>query len=465
MKRGDTVETTIAQSAPSESEKISIWERLAYGCGDAGFNIVWASLTTFIVFFFTDIAAIPPAIVSVILLVGRIFDGSDDVVAGWLVDRTRSRFGKARPWILWLVLPFGILTVMLFTVPNISLTGKIIYAGVVYFVINDLYSFINIPYGTLNAMITQDQYQRSLLNLTRMIMAILATIFVSSATVGFVEMLGGGAAAWQRMYMIYALVAMIFLMITFLFTRERVKPGDASKSKSTVPFKVAAVALLKNRYLWLIIGAMILAFISQGLGGTAIYFAQYVLGDVQLIAMLQLAANVPVLVGMFLIAPLIKKFSKRTCTLAGAILMVIGSFIIMINPMSLPIVLVGSLIKALGMAPVAGVGGAMVLDTIEYGDWKTGVRSEGLISSMASLATKFGIGFGAALIGWALAVGKYVANAVNQAPTAITAIQMCFVYIPAVLAIIILVLLWFFDLDRIYPKVSQELRERNQQVT
>jgi GPH family glycoside/pentoside/hexuronide:cation symporter len=230
-------------------------------------------------------------------------------------------------------------------------------------------------------------------------------------------------------------------------------------------FKVAALALSKNRYLWLIVGAMILAFISQGLGGTAIYFAQYVLGDIQLIAMLQLAANVPVLLGMFLIAPLIKRFGKRTCTLAGALLMVIGSFFIIINPKSLPIVLVGSLIKALGMAPVAGVGGPMVLDTIEYGDWKTGVRSEGLISSMASLATKFGIGFGAALIGWTLAAGKYVANAVNQAPTAITAIQMCFVYIPAVLAILILVLLWFFDLDRIYPKVSQELRERNQRVT
>jgi len=456
------METTIAQSAPGKGEKITMGERLAYGCGDAGFNIIWASLTAFIVFFFTDVAAIPPAIVSVILLVGRVFDGSDDVVAGWLVDRTRSRFGKARPWILWLVLPFGILTVMLFTVPNIGMTGRAIYAAVIYFVLNDLYSFINIPYGTLNAMITQDQYQRSMLNLTRMIMAILATIFVSSATVGFVGMLGGGAIAWQRMYMIYAVVAMIFLMITFLFTRERVKPAGRIKERSSVPFRVAAVAMLKNRYLWLIVGAMILAFISQGLGGAAIYFAQYVLGNIQLMAPLQLAANVPVLLGMFLIAPLIKKFGKRTCTLVGALLMVIGSLIMILNPASLPIVLVGSLIKALGLAPVAGVGGAMVLDTIEYGDWKTGVRSEGLISSMASLATKVGIGFGAAIIGWTLAAGKYVANAVNQAPTAIASIQMCFIYIPAILAVIILVLLWFFDLDRIYPKVARELRERNQ---
>jgi GPH family glycoside/pentoside/hexuronide:cation symporter len=456
------METTIGITTPGKSEKISIWERLAYGCGDAGFNIVWASLTAFIVFFFTDIAGLPPAMVSVILLAGRIFDGSDDVVAGWLVDRTRSRFGKARPWILWLVLPFGILTVMLFTVPNLSLTGKIIYAGVVYFVINDLYSFINIPYGTLNAMITQDQYQRSLLNLTRMIMAILATIFVSSATVGFVELMGGGPAAWQRMYIIYAVVAMALLMVTFLFTKERVKTEDPSKLASTVPFKVAAVALIKNRYLWLIVGTLILAFISQGLGGAAIYFAQYVLGDIQLIAMLQLAANVPVLLGMFLVAPLIKKFSKRTCTLVGALLMVVGSFIIIINPRSLPIVIIGTLIKALGLAPVAGVGGAMVLDTIEYGDWKTGVRSEGLISSMASLASKVGIGFGAALIGWTLAAGRYVANAANQAPTAIAAIQMCFIYIPAVLAVIILILLWFFDLDKIYPRISQELYERHQ---
>jgi GPH family glycoside/pentoside/hexuronide:cation symporter len=299
------MQTTISQSAAGKKEKIGLGERLAYGCGDAGFNIIWGSLTAFIVFFFTDIAGIPPAIVGVILLVGRIFDGSDDVVAGWLVDRTRSRFGKARPWLLWLVVPFGILTVMLFTVPNLGLTGKIIYAGVIYFVLNDMYSFINIPYGTLNAMITQDQYQRSMLNLFRMIMAIVATIFVTSATIGFVKMLGGGAPAWQRLYIIYAVVAVIMLLITFLFTRERVKVMDGTKPKSTVPFKVAFLALLKNRFLWLIIGTMILAFISQGLGGATIFFAQYVMGNVQLMAVLQLAANVPVLLGMFTLAPLI----------------------------------------------------------------------------------------------------------------------------------------------------------------
>jgi GPH family glycoside/pentoside/hexuronide:cation symporter len=456
------MEAVISQTIPAKQEKISLGERLAYGCGDAGFNIVWASLTAFIVFFFTDVAGIPPALAGVILLVGRIFDGSDDVVAGWLVDRTRSRFGKARPWLLWLAIPFGILTVMLFTVPNFSLTGKIIYAGVIYFVLNDLYSFINIPYGTLNAMITQDQYQRSILNLFRMIMAVLTTVFVSSATTGFIKMLGGGADAWQRIYIIYAAVAVILFMITFLFTRERVKSWDETKQKSNVPFRIAAAALLKNRYLWLIIGAMALAFISQGLGGATIYFAQYVMGDVQLMAVLQLAAGLPVLLGMFGLAPLIKRFGKRRCTLVGALLMVIGCLIMVINPRSLPVVLIGTVIKALGMSPVAGAGGAMVLDTIEYGDWRTGVRSEGLISSMASLATKVGIGFGAAMIGWILAAGKYIANAVEQISTAITAIQICFIYIPVVLAVIIFVLLWFFNLDKIYPKISQELRERRQ---
>ena len=179
-------------------------------------------------------------------------------------------------------------------------------------------------------------------------------------------------------------------------------------------------------------------------------------------AVLQLAAGVPVLLGMFVLAPLIKRFGKRKCTLAGALLMVIGCLIMVIDPKSLSVVLIGTVIKALGMSPVAGAGGAMVLDTIEYGDWKTGVRSEGLVSSMASLATKVGIGFGTAFVGWILAAGKYVANVVNQAPTAITAIQICFIYIPVVLAIIIFVLLWLFNLDSIYPKIRQELHERNQ---
>ena len=458
------MEETISQTVPNKIQKIGLGERLAYGCGDAAFNIVWASLTAFIVFFFTDVAGIPPAIAGVILLVGRIFDGSDDFVAGWLVDRTRSRFGKARPWLLWLAVPFGILTVMLFTVPNFSQTGKIVYAAVIYIVLNDLYSFINVPYGALNAMITQDQYQRSILNIFRMIMAVLASVFVSSATTGFVEALGGGAAAWQKMYTIYAVIAVILFMITFLFTRERVKSWDADKPKSGTPFKVAAIALLKNRYLWLIIGAMVLAFVSQGLGGAAIYFAQYVLGDVQLMAVLQLATGVPMLLGMFTIAPLIRKFGKQRCSLTGALLMVVGSLFMFINPASLPVVLIGTIIKSIGGAPVAAVGFAMVLDTIEYGDWKTGVRSEGLVSSMASLATKVGIGIGAALVGWILAAGRYVAGVVNQASTAVTAIQTCFIYLPALLAILTVVLLWFFDLDSIYPKIIRELHERNRSI-
>jgi GPH family glycoside/pentoside/hexuronide:cation symporter len=456
------MEEAISQSNPDRKEKIGLGEKLAYGCGDAACNLVWASLTAFIVFFFTDVAGIPPAIAGVILLVGRVFDGSDDILAGALVDRTKSRFGKARPWLLWLALPFGILTVMMYSVPNFSQTGKIIYFAIVYLLINDVYSFINIPYGTLNAMITQDQYQRSVLSIYRMIMAVIASVFVSVGTTGFVEALGGDAPAWQKIFIIYAVFAVILFMITFLFTKERVKSLDSDKSKSNVPFGVSFKAMLKNHYLWIIIAAMILAFISQGLSGATIYFAQYILGDVQLMALLQLAIFIPMLVGMLTIAPLVKRFGKQKCVLVGATLMVIGSFFIVINPESLPVVIIGLVIKSIGGAPVAAVGFAMVLDTIEYGDWKTGIRSEGLVSSMASLATKVGTGIGSALIGWILAAGSYIAGAAIQGSSAVRAIQMCFIYIPAFLAILIVVLLWFFKLDEVYPKIMQELHERDQ---
>ena len=221
-------------------------------------------------------------------------------------------------------------------------------------------------------------------------------------------------------------------------------------------------ALLKNSYLWVIVFTMIAMFISSGLGSATIYFARYILGNVQLMAGMQLASYIPMLIGLFTIAPLIKKYGKRKCILAGAGLMAVGSLVIIANPASLPVVMTGLVIKSIGMAPWLATIYPMVLDTIEYGDWKTGVRSEGLIVSTTSVASKFGTGIGAALVGWILAAGSYVAGAAIQTHAAAEAIQICFMYLPAILAITCVVLLSFYKLDAIYPQIAQELHERDQ---
>lgn len=450
------------ESRTNHKEKISLGEKLAYGCGDAASNVVWSSVAAFMVYFFTDIAGLAAGIAGIILLSARILDGFVDILVGILVDRTKTRFGKARPWILWMALPYGILTVLLFSVPNFGMAGKITYYAITYTLINIVFSFINIPYGTLNAMITQDQYQRSVLNFFRMGFAITMGIIVSVGTTGFVAALGNGASAWQKIFITYSILAVVLFMITFLFTKERVKTQHGNDSKESIPVVKQVASLFKNKYLLIITFVMLLVYIDNGLLGCAIYYAKYILGSEKINGILQLANLLPVVLVILGLSPLVKKFGKRNCTLAGTILMLVGNLIISFGTTDLKVVVIGALIRGIGIAPLIACGFSMIYDTIEYNDYKTGIRCEGLIASAAGLASKVGTGLGAALIGWMLSAGGYVADKAVQTAGSIFAIKFGFVYLHAILAIGIFILLCFYNLDKIYSTVVKELGERNQ---
>lgn len=454
--------TKVSQQSLTDVRKIGLGERLAYGCGDAASNVVWASIAAFMVYFFTDKAGLTAGVAGIILLTARILDGFIDVLVGILVDRTRTRFGKARPWILWMALPYGVLTVLLFSVPDFGMTSKIVYYSITYLLINIVFSFINIPYGTLNAMITQDQYQRSILNFFRMSFALVMSIVVSVGTTGFVHALGNSIGAWQKVFIIYAILSVILFMITFMFTRERVTATNGTSETTTIPLTKQVASLFKNKYLLLITGAMLMAYIINGLLGTVIYYAKYVLGDEKLNGILQLAGLLPIVIIILTLSPFVKRFGKRNCCLAGTVLMLLGNLIISLDPKGLEIVLAGTVIRSLGTAPMIACGFSMIYDTIEYNDWKTGVRSEGLVTSMAGLAGKVGSGLGAALIGWMLSGGGYVADQAVQSSSSLFAIKFGYIYLHAILAVGICILLCFYRLDKLYPQIVEELKQREQ---
>ncbi|MFA9381713.1 MAG: MFS transporter, partial [Acetanaerobacterium sp.] len=309
-----------------QTQKIKFGEKLAFGLGSAAGSVVWASVSTFLLFFFTDIARIPLVAAGVILMAARIFDGFVDVGVGLLVDRTNTRFGKARPWILWMVVPFSVLTVMLFTVPNFGTGGKIAYAAVVYILINIVYSSMVVPYTTLNSMMTQDQYQRSVLNIFNVLMASGATLIISSCTLGFINVLGGGASGWHNVFIVYAVIAMILYLTTFAFTKERVKPADVKKENQKVPVGAAMKALFQNKYLWLLVVVFIIGNISINIiQSVSIYYAKYVLGDENMLSILMVALLLSLLIGLIFVAPFIKKFGKRNCALVGSIVVIVTS--------------------------------------------------------------------------------------------------------------------------------------------
>ncbi len=455
-----TIERESSRGVPIHMQQIGLGEKLAFGCGDVALNVIWTSVLAFLVFFYTDVAGIGAAIIGTMMLVVRVFDGFVDIGAGIVVDRTKSRYGKARPWLLWMALPFGISTVLLFTVPNLGASGKIIYAFATYTLVNIIYSATAIPYGVLNAMITQDQYQRSVLNIFRMIMAMCTALVISVCTMGFVKALGDGPQAWQTLFIIYAAVAVALFLTTFTFTKERVKSPVSDREKSSVPLKIGFKALITNKYWVIVVILAVTLFIMNGLLGVYVYFAKYVLGNSDYVAPLMMSVLLPLILTMFCIAPLIKRFGKRNVALAGAALSLLGGLVIMIDPTSLVPVIAGNIVKGIAIAPLTATMFALVADTIEYGQWKSGVRTEGLIYSAASLGTKVGAGLGAALIGWLLAAGGYISGAQVQPRSLITSIYFAFIYVPMILAVLQIVLLWFYKLDKEYPKIAQELHER-----
>ena len=454
------MQATLTAPASVQVERIGFGEKFSYGLGDLANNVVFTAVSTFMVFFYTDVAGLAAGAVATIMLVSRLLDILTPVM-GVVVDRTHSKHGKCRPWLLWMAVPFGICTVLLFTVPNFGPTGKIVYAFVTYnLAFTVIYTAINTPYGTLTALISQDQYQRSLLNLYRMILAIVGMIGINAITLPLVKAFGSGPQAWQKTFMCFGAVASVLFLITFAGTKERVKPASQEIHKA-VPLKVGLAALIHNKY-WVLIAVMsIFIFVHiPGLLGSTIYYARPFLGDASYVGALMAALMAATLVGMFLLAPLLKRFGKRNTALAGTVVTIVGQLLMFFAPGSLTVILVSLAIKGLGGAALMGTFYAMVADTIEYGEWKSGVRTEGLVYGAASFGTKLGTGLGAALIGWVLGLGGYVGGTVTQSHATEQAIKSLFLYIPLALLFVQLILLWLYKLDKEYPAIMVELQRR-----
>jgi len=448
-----SVETTIGK-------KIGFVERLGYGSGDLAVNFVWASMGMFIVYFYTDVIGISAAIVGTLMLVSRLFDGITDVAMGVVVDRTNSKHGKARSWILWMSVPFSVLTVLLFTIPDVGQTGKIIYAFVTYNLLVLAFTAVVIPYGTLNSLITQDQNQRSILNIFRMFLAQVGVILVSNLTLPLVNSFGGGQSGWVLTYTIYGAIAILLFLFTFKVTKERVHIAQEKKQEK-IPLKVSLKALIKNKYWAIIFGFFVIYSMGTALWqGSTIYYAQYMLNNNTLTGILTMAITVPVIVGFLFMPALFRKYGKRNIVLAGSIISIIGTLIIMVDITNIYYVIIGQIIRGLGKSPFTGALWAFLPDVIEYGEYKTGVRNEGLVYSAGSMGQKIGVGLGAALVGWVLAWTGYVGGAAVQSDSAIFGINVLFLYLPLATYVLQSILLLFYKLDKIYPQVEQELLER-----
>ncbi|MBD5586668.1 MFS transporter [Clostridium botulinum] len=442
-------------------EIINFSEKLGYGLGDFACNLVWNSLSMFILYFYTDVMGMKAAIISTLMLVVRIIAGFMDIASGIVVDKTKTKYGKARPWILWMAIPFGISTILLFSIPNIGESGKLVYVVITYVLLNVIYTAINIPYGVLNSLMTQDQNERSEINIYRMFCSTAGSLCVSVLVLPLVSLFGGEQGAWIITFAIFGIVATFMFFITFKTTKERVTAVNEEKSQN-ISFKDGMKALIQNKYWIIIVLLLVVLFMNMGImGGSMIYYAQYILNDKKLVGGLSIAQNIPTLIVMLTIAmPLIKKYGKRNTAILGSIIFILGSLFALIDLTSVKLIYISIIVKGTGNALISATVFALLADTIEYGEWKTNVRTEGLVYSAGNFGLKIGIGLGTAIVGWLLAFSNYNGSSKIQTNTAINAINILFIWLPMILSGVQIILLKFYKLDKIYPNIISDLEKR-----
>ena len=439
--------------------EIKTWNRIAYGAGDMAVNITWAALGMFIIYFYTDVALIPAAAVGTLMLFGRIFDGVTDVIVGALVDKTDTRWGKARPWVLFGAIPFAACSTLLFAVPDTSISGKLIYAYVTYLLMTIAFTAVCIPYGTINALMTRDVNERAKLNVFRMFMAQIGFLLVTTVTLPLVKRLGDDQRAWVIAFAILTSLSVLLFWFTVAGTREIRALRD--EGNENVPFNARLKAMFANKY-WILATVFFLVFsIGYALNQSAlVYYCKWVLGNEQLVSVLTWAYLVPVMVGFLFLPELIKRFGKTKLMMVGILVSVVGLVVMAIAPASFAVAMGAQIVKGVGQVPLLGIVWALVPDTIEYGEWKTGIRSEGLLYSSGSFAQKLGIGIGAALMSWILAMGGYDGAASVQSGGALSAILWSFIYIPIITFVLQAVILYFYDIDKKLPMIMEELKRR-----
>ncbi len=378
-------------------EKISTFEKIAYGGGDLASNFVLVLTGTFVTFFYTDALGLNAAIVGAIMMFSRLADGFTDIIMGYIMDKTHSKHGKARAWLLWLSIPIGIATILVFLVPNIGVTGKYIYIAITYNLVTTfLYTMINIPYGALTSLMSRDQDQRMIINIFRMFMAQAGSLIINACTLPLVNAMGGSTKqrSWIIVSILYGVVAAALFLLCFAKTKERVRVQ--AEKNNELGFLTSFKLIIKNNYWLLLVGiwvSMVLGMSMSGSVGT--YYAKYILGNENIAGFLGALGIVPVLIIMPLTAPLNRKFGKRNVALYGSFVSIAGQLLMLLIPLPAAWLMFCAVIKGIGSATLSGTMFAMIADTIEYGHWKTGTRVEGMLYSSTTFGAKVGAGVAA----------------------------------------------------------------------
>jgi glycoside/pentoside/hexuronide:cation symporter, GPH family len=482
--------------------KLSVVEKTGYSLGDAAANFVFMTMILFQLNFYTDTLGITAAAAGSMLLVGRLWDAFFDPMMGVLADRTNTRWGKFRPWVLWTAIPWGIVMVLAYTVPNFASSGKLLWAGATNIVLMTLYSANNTPYSALTGVMTGDSAERTKLSSFRFVAAMLAQLAVGGFTLPLVAKFGQGnnAVGWQKTMTLWAAICVACFVVTFLTTRERIQPPPQQKSNPKADF----ANLWKNGP-WIAMFVLTLShFVYVAMrGGTMFYYFSYYVNKTRLLEFLRgvglpqatvalpdgghplmnmlglivnadqsnvasvgfslfnIAGQLVTVVGVIASAYLAMRFGKRTVARVGFSLatVFVAAFILM------PADSIGAtygleMIRALSYAPTIPLIWAMFADVADYAEWKTERRTTGVVFATILFALKTGLSIGGFLAGWLLSIFGYVPN-VAQTANALLGIRLTASVVPAVFLVVVVGCLFRYSITKsVESEMGTELEAR-----
>lgn len=445
-------------------------EKIGYGFGDMSSSMFWKLFSYFLPFFYSNVFGLSLADAGVLMLVTRIWDAVSDPMMGIIADRTRTRWGKYRPYLLFFALPFAVCGILLFTTPE---NGKVVWAYVTYLLMMTVYTGINVPYGSLLNVMTSDSDEKSVLSSYRMFFAYggsfialfawepLCNMFdktrIATEGAGGLEAISTNPAAWQNAMIVIASCCLVLFLLSFLLTKEHVK------SESTVSVGQDLKLLLKNKPWWILIGAALASNLFNTVRGTttAYFFADYIQQMVSLDGKWAFLVSAGIflsigeianMAGVVLAVPMSRHLGKKsTYILSMAALIVLSAafFFLPATAGGYWAMLAFQLIISVFTGVISPLVWSMYADVADYSELKDGTASTGLIFSSASMAQKFGGAFGGSAVMWLLAAFGYntIAGAV-QTETAILGLRILMSWVPALVAALSILVVWFYPLTK-----------------
>lgn len=439
--------------------KLSLKRILAFASTDTAGNLLYCTLTSYIMYFYTDVFGISVAAAGMILLIARIFDALDAPIWGIVIDHTRTKWGQSRPYWLWLSIPFGVSVFLAFLVPDLSGSAKTMYALVTYILAGVIYTGISASMSSALPNLTYNSDERVRLNSWRSNGGMIGYLVTASFTLPLVDFFGQGSdkTGFSITVGIYAVAAVLLLLFAFGGTKEI---GIAEKAKSISVRE--SFRAIKGNWPWI---TLVIVFIFYWLGNTArsstvIYYTEYNLGHKNWASVLN-GLVVVQMVSITLLPYLVKRFIKSHTQIIGLSLAALGQIMIGFAGSNFTMILIGWTVSSLGTGIAVTLPFAMLSDTVDYGEWKTGIRASGFLTAVGiSFCIKLGAGLGSFIPSMILDSAGYVANA-TQTAQSLAAIKFCFTWLPAIFfAVGAIIMLKYVKYEKREGVVKRELQER-----